>query len=102
MGRYLISSSSGSYFRSFSTRTVILSAMFVCILGTVGFALTDSFILASFCHFLSGIGNAFCFLSCVVLVSHWFPPRRQALVIGSLVTMAFVGGMMAHTLCLSL
>ncbi|QEY52401.1 MFS transporter [Legionella longbeachae] len=81
----------------YSTRTVILSAMFVCILGTVGFALTDSFILASFYHFLSGIGNAFCFLSCVVLVSHWFPPRRQALVIGTLVTMAFVGGMMAHT-----
>lgn len=81
----------------FSTRTVILNSMLLCVLGTVGFALTDSFILASFCHFLSGIGNAFCFLSCVVLVSHWFPPRRQALVIGSLVTMAFVGGMMAHT-----
>ncbi len=81
----------------FSTRTVILSAMLLCVLGTVGFALTNSFILASFCHFLSGIGNAFCFLSCVVLVAHWFPPRRQALVIGSLVTMAFIGGMMAHT-----
>lgn len=81
----------------FSTRKVILSAMSVCVIGTVGFALTDSFILASFFHFLSGIGNAFCFLSCVVLVSHWFPPRRQALVIGSLVTMAFIGGMMAHT-----
>ncbi|EHL30600.1 hypothetical protein LDG_7368 [Legionella drancourtii LLAP12] len=81
----------------FSTRTVILWAMLLCVLGTVGFALTDSFILASFCHFLSGIGNAFCFLSCVVLVAHWFPPRRQALVIGSLVTMAFIGGMMAHT-----
>ena len=81
----------------FSTRKVILVAMLVCILGTIGFALTDSFLVASFCHFLSGIGNAFCFLSCVVLVSHWFPPRKQALVIGSLVTMAFVGGMMAHT-----
>lgn len=81
----------------FSTRTVILLAMFVCVLGTIGFALTESFVLASFFHFLSGIGNAFCFLSCVVLVSHWFPPRRQALVIGSLVTMAFIGGMMAHT-----
>jgi MFS family permease len=81
----------------YSTRTVILSAMLICVLGTIGFATTNSFILASFCHFLSGIGNAFCFLSCVVLVSHWFPPRRQALVIGSLVTMAFVGGMMAHT-----
>ncbi|KTD56407.1 MFS transporter [Legionella shakespearei] len=81
----------------FSTRKVILTAMLVCVIGTVGFAMTNSFILASFFHFLSGIGNAFCFLSCVVLVSHWFPPRRQALVIGSLVTMAFIGGMMAHT-----
>ncbi|KTD45158.1 MFS transporter [Legionella quateirensis] len=81
----------------FSTRRVILTAMLVCVVGTVGFATTDSFLLASFFHFLSGIGNAFCFLSCVVLVSHWFPPRRQALVIGSLVTMAFIGGMMAHT-----
>lgn len=81
----------------FSTRKVILTAMSVCVLGTIGFAITDSFFLASFFHFLSGIGNAFCFLSCVVLVAHWFPPRRQALVIGSLVTMAFIGGMMAHT-----
>ncbi len=81
----------------FSTRTVIVTAMFVCVIGTVGFALTHSFLLASFFHFLSGIGNAFCFLSCIVLVSRWFPPRRQALVVGSLVTMAFIGGMMAHT-----
>lgn len=81
----------------FSTRQVILSAMFICVIGTFGFALTHSFALACFFHFLSGIGNAFCFLSCVVLVSNWFPPRRQALVIGSLVTMAFLGGMMAHT-----
>lgn len=81
----------------FSTRKVILTAMFICVVGTVGFALTHSFWLASFFHFLSGIGNAFCFLSCIVLVSRWFPPRRQALVVGSLVTMAFIGGMMAHT-----
>ncbi|WP_165482733.1 MFS transporter [Legionella gresilensis] len=81
----------------FSTRLVILIAMFLCIVGTFGFALTNSFYWACFFHFLSGIGNAFCFLSCVVLVSHWFPPRRQAFVIGLLVTMAFLGGMMAHT-----
>ena len=80
----------------FSTRLVILTSMFICILGTIGFGITHSFALACFFHFLSGIGNAFCFLSCVVLVSRWFPPRRQALVIGCLVTMAFLGGMMAH------
>lgn len=80
----------------FSARKVILIALSVCVVGTIGFASTNSFILASFFHSLSGIGNAFCFLSCVVLVSHWFPPRKQALVIGSIVTMAFMGGVMAH------
>ena len=80
-----------------STRRVILLAMAVCVLGTMGFALTHSFAMAAFFHSLTGIGNAFCFLSCVVLVSRWFPPRRQALVIGCIVTMAFIGGTMAHT-----
>ena len=81
----------------FSVRHVILSAMMVCIIGTVGFGLSHSFLTASFFHFITGIGNAFCFLACVVLAVRWFPPRRQAFVIGSLVTMAFLGGMMAHT-----
>lgn len=81
----------------YSTRMVILIAMSICVLSTIGFALTHSFVLACIYHFLSGIGNAFCFLSCVVLVSRWFPPQRQAFVIGCVVTMAFLGGMMAHT-----
>lgn len=80
-----------------STRKVILIAMAICVLGTVGFALAHSFAWAAFFHSLTGIGNAFCFLSCVVLVSRWFPPRRRALVIGCVVTMAFIGGMIAHT-----
>lgn len=81
----------------FSVRRVMLIAMMLCVVGTVGFGLTHAFVWAFFFHFLSGIGNAFCFLSCVVLASRWFPPHRQALVIGSLVTMAFLGGMMAHS-----
>jgi MFS family permease len=78
-------------------RNVILSAMLSCVLGTLGFALTHSFIWAAGFHAMTGIGNAFCFLACVVLVSRWFEPRHQALVIGCIVTMAFLGGMMAHT-----
>lgn len=81
----------------YATRLAILMAMGLCVAGTVGFALTESFVLASFFHFLTGVGNAFCFVACVVLVSKWFPPRRQALVIGCIVTMAFLGGMIAHT-----
>lgn len=81
----------------FSTRRVILLAMLVCVIGTAGFALTTAFVWAYFFHFLAGIGNAFCFLSCVVLVSRWFPARRQAFLIGCIVTMAFLGGVIAHT-----
>jgi MFS family permease len=81
----------------FSTRYVILCAMLTCVIGTLGFALTYSFAWASFFHAMTGLGNAFCFLSCVVLISRWFQPFRQALAIGCIVTMAFIGGMMAHT-----
>ncbi len=81
----------------FSTRSVMIWAMLACVLSTVGFALTHWLMLAAVLHFISGIGNAFCFLSCVLLVSRWFPPRRQAFIIGLVVTMAFIGGAMAQT-----
>lgn len=82
---------------NFPVKKVIISALVICITGTFGFSLTSNFIYATFFHALTGIGNAFCFLSCVVLVSKWFPPKKQALVIGSIVTLAFIGGMAAHT-----
>lgn len=81
----------------YSVRKVILSALSTCIIGVFGFGITTSFFWAAFFHALTGVGNGFCFLSCVVLVSRWFPPRRQALVLGCIVTMAFLGGMVAHT-----
>lgn len=79
-----------------STRTVILSALMICILGTFFFAIATSFWFASLCHFLAGIGNAFCFLSCIMLATRWFPPRRMALVTGLIVTMAMTGGVVAQ------
>ena len=81
----------------FAAKKVILLALLICVLGTFGFANTNSYVMATFYHSLAGLSNAFCFLACVVLVSRWFPPKRQALVIGLIVTMAFLGGMGAHT-----
>ena len=80
-----------------STRKVVLSALALCILGTAGFALATSFWLAAFCHFLAGVGNAFCFLSAIRLASRWFPSRMLAYVIGLIVTFAMLGGLMAET-----
>jgi MFS family permease len=81
----------------FSTRRVILAALFFCIVGTVGFAFADTLATASLCHFLSGIGNAFCFLSCMMLVARWFPKEKQAFVVGLVITIGLSGGVIAQT-----
>lgn len=81
----------------FSSRLMVLCALMICIIGTLGFALSHSFLSAYITRFLTGIGNAFCFLSCVILIGQWFPPKRQAFLMGIVITMAFIGGMVAHT-----
>ena len=80
----------------YSTRKVILSALFFCILGTFGFALSKTLTQACISHFLSGIGNAFCFLSCMMLVARWFPPRQQSMVVGFMITMGMLGAVIAQ------
>ena len=79
-----------------SVRKVIISAMLLCISGTYFFSITNSIFLAGICHFAAGIGNAFSFLSCIMLASRWFPPRRMALVTGLIVTFAMAGGVAAQ------
>ncbi len=80
----------------FSIKKTILFAMFLCVLSTFILAHSHSFYVALFCRFVTGIGSAFCFLGPVRLASHWFPPKRMALVTGAIVTMAMTGGMLAQ------
>jgi len=80
----------------FSTRKVILSSLLFCILGTTGFAFARNFSDACFCHFLSGIGNAFCFLSCMILIARWFPQRKHAFITGMVITIGMLGGVIAQ------
>lgn len=81
----------------FSTRRVILAAMILCVLGTFGFALATTFKVACFFHFISGIGNAFCFLSCIMLITRWFEPSKQSLIIGLVITTGMLGGFLAQS-----
>lgn len=80
----------------YSTRHTVIYSMLLCIISTFGFAMTSNFWLAAFFHFLTGIGNAFCFLACVILVARWFPSNKQAMMIGLVITIAFLGGMTAQ------
>jgi|JI10StandDraft_1071094.scaffolds.fasta_scaffold22214_1 MFS family permease len=80
----------------FSVRRVILVALFFCLLGTAGLSQSNSLAFASICHFFSGIGNAFCFLSCIMLISRWFPKERHAFLIGLMITIGMLGGVIAQ------
>jgi MFS family permease len=80
----------------FSIRQVILLSLFTCILGTAGIAIANTVGLAMFFRFLTGIGSAFCFLSCIRLSTHWFHPRRIGLVIGIVLTEAMLGGVVSQ------
>lgn len=86
----------GQLLDRFSTRKIILISLGICVAGTFGFALANSLLLASIFRFLTGIGSAFCFLSCIRLASRWFPARRMALISGLVVTMAMLGGWVAQ------
>lgn len=81
----------------FSTKKMLLLAVTLCTTGTFIFALSTNYYLAAGGRFIVGSGASFCFLSCMRLASRWFPPRKMALVIGVVVTMAMTGGLVAQT-----
>jgi len=81
----------------FSTRKIILTAMILCVIGTVCFSLSTNIHIAALCRFLTGIGGSFPFLCCLRLSSRWFPARRWALISGVMVTVAFLGGAAGQT-----
>lgn len=76
-------------------RRIILFSLGLCIVGTFGFALSTTFIQAAISHFLSGIGNAFCFLSCMMLANSWFG-KKSALVMSVMITIGLLGGVLAQ------
>lgn len=76
-------------------RKMILIALGLCIIGTFGFALSTNFFQAAISHFLSGIGNAFCFLSCMMLATSWFG-KKSSLIMSVMITIGLLGGVFAQ------
>lgn len=76
-------------------KKIILMALGLCIVGTFGFAFSTTFLQAALSHFLSGIGNAFCFLSCMMLANSWFG-KKSALVMSVMITIGLLGGVLAQ------
>jgi MFS family permease len=80
----------------FSTKKIVMITLGICILGTALFAGSTSLGWASAFRFLTGIGSAFCFLSCMRLAAVWFHEKQLALIVGLIMTLAFLGGTVAQ------
>ena len=87
----------GNILDRFSPRRVTLAATLLCVIGTIGFALSQSLMMLEVSRFIVGTGGAFCFLCGMRVASRWFTPNRLGAVTGILVTMAMLGGMVAQT-----
>lgn len=81
----------------FSVRKVIIAALSCCIVGTFGFSMSHNFTEAAIFHFFSGIGNAFCLLSSLILVSRWFLVEKRALIMSLVVTIGMLGAVVAQS-----
>jgi MFS family permease len=86
----------GQILDRYSAKKTIIFAMILCVVSTFLLASSQSFYVALFCRFLTGIGSAFCFLGPMRIVSRWFPPKKMALVTGAVVTMAMTGGLLSQ------
>lgn len=86
----------GQLLDRYSTKKILLIAMLLCVGSTFVLAQAESYYVALFCRFITGIGSAFCLLGPVQIASRWFPPRRMAMVTGVIVTIAMLGGMVAQ------
>ena len=83
---------SGALLDRFPTRHVILNAMAICTASTYLFSIAPNVWVAALARFICGASTAFCFLSCIVLSTRWFPSHKMAQVTGIIVTMAMLGG----------
>ncbi|MAZ77948.1 MAG: MFS transporter [Legionellaceae bacterium] len=79
------------------TKRLILIAMSLCVCGTVIFSFSHSMYEAMFGRFLTGIGGAFPFLSCLRLASRWFSAKQMGMITGAIVTIMMLGGVAGQT-----
>lgn len=79
-----------------SIRKMLIGVFAMCIVATVIFAWCRSIHIAMVMRFLIGAGSTLCLLSTAKLTCRWFPPHKTALIMGSVVTIAMLGGVIAQ------
>lgn len=75
----------------FGPRKIITFACTLCAVGSLVFGWAESLWVAKLGRILIGAGAGFALLSCLKIVSLWFPRQRYALMTGATVTIGFLG-----------
>jgi len=72
---------------------LLTQGSFVCAIGCVLFAASDSVWIVGLGRLLMGAGTAFAFIGVVAVIRMWFPKSRFAFMVGLTETIAMVGAM---------
>lgn len=75
----------------YSTRTLLSLACFAIAISSMAFAYSESYILASYCRIIIGLGSAFAFVGCLKLAADWFPAYKFAFIVGLTNLLGVVG-----------
>lgn len=75
----------------FGPTRLLRGAILLCLLGTIVFALSESFCLACVGRLFIGMGATCAFLGSIKLGTLWFPPEKLALVVGVVMLTGTIG-----------
>lgn len=81
----------------FSSRTLILMGMLMCILGTFLMSIAASAVFLVVARLLAGTAAAFCLLSILRLGAQWFAPEKMGRISGVVITIGMLGGAISQT-----
>ncbi len=80
----------------FGPRKLMSTAMALCALASLGFALSQSLVTASFSRALVGATVGFGFVGTLAIAAYWFRSSRFAMLAGIIQTAGMLGGMLGQ------
>lgn len=88
---------SGMLYDRFSPRKIMTTTIFLSALATLGFAVTQNFVLASFFRFVMGFMTAFAFVGALVVGAQWFRGQYFAFYTGLVQFLGCLGAILGIT-----
>lgn len=80
----------------YSVKILMMIGLFLAVLGSIIFGISDSLYFVALGRFLSGTMMAFGLISCLKLASMWLPSKHMALVSSLIITIGMLGGIAAQ------